>query len=406
MDAWRIKMCLQSGLLSESTYALDMLNILLFDDSSVGYFCLNQWPGLLDLLLEHFKKCLSDVFDEPYPKEEKEEKDVVEVDLGRVAQPIDPNMKTILLNNTTNYTLMSRKGHPVKLVDRPDDIFVHDNVKEWDTRGDPNRGNILAEIPTDPWHTTTDHILPPFQGEFGQIPFHMRLSDKDDLSKVSEEAIESKAKSPPPDETPPPDEAPPPAKNSEKRRRTKTLSDVISRIKKDSSEANKALESTDDKVKTEVVSEITDREDKPSIDLKVSVNGECGDKNQPNSAVKSDSTIGKSDNELITDSGDSSPAIHDAVGGSKRRRISDFEDEAYTRDEASLLLLTESQDNIGKRCVCISNILRSLTFIPGNETEFAKSSSFLALIGKLLLLYHEHPLRTQKTRNYDREVSS
>lgn len=390
-------MCLQSGLLSESTYALDMLNILLFDDSTVGYFCLNQWPGLLDLLIEHFKKSLADLFDGSYPQEEKVE-DNIEIDLGRVAQPIDPNMKTILLNNTTNYTLMSRKGHPVKLVDRPEDIFVQDNVKDWDIRGDPNRGNILAEIPSDPWYMTADHILPPFQGEFEKIPFHMRLSDKEESRKNFEENNERQVQSPRPEEAPPPDELPPPAKNSEKRRRTKTLSDVISRIKKDSSEATNTLESTDETVKTEVVSEKTDREEISSIDLKLSVNGECGDKNQLDSVIKPDPTI-------KPDPVDQDSVIHDPAGSLKRRRITDFEDEAYSRDEASLLLLTESQDNIGKRCVCISNILRSLTFIPGNETEFAKSSTFLALIGKLLLLYHEHPPRTLKTRNYDREVS-
>ncbi|KAJ8952544.1 hypothetical protein NQ314_007513 [Rhamnusium bicolor] len=370
VDAWRIIMCLRSGLLSESTYALDMLNVLLFDDSSVGYFGLNQWPGLLDLLIEHFKRSLSDMFEKPLDKSEEDE-----VDLGGVITPIDPNLKSVLLNNTANYSLMSRKGHPVKLVERNEDIFVQDNVKDWDTRGDANRANTLAELPCDPWYTTTDHILPTFQAEFGHIPFHMRLNDSGSSCNVSQD--EWKRKMTPSDDTTPPDEAPPPAKNSDKRRRTKTLSDVISRIKKDSSEVNDMLMlDTTDKVKTEVAN----CEEQPSIDLNISVNDECSE------------TKGQS--------------VHDPSGTLKRRRISDYEDEAYTRDEASLVLLTESQDNIGKRSVCLSNILRSLTFIPGNETEFARNPIFLALIGKLLLLHHEHPPRTQKTRNYDREGES
>ncbi|CAH1103271.1 unnamed protein product [Psylliodes chrysocephalus] len=399
VDAWRIIMCLRSGLLSESTYALDMLNVLLFDDSSVGYFGLNQWPGLLELLMEHFKCSLSDMFDGPYPREEN--LDEPEVDLGGVTKPIDPNLKTIILHETTNYTLISRKGNPVKLVDRPEDIFVQDHVKDWDTKGDPNRANILAEIPSDPWYTSADHILPPFQAEFGHIPFHMRLdddktkfkqelkeeedddaasaaADADDAAEAAEAAAtddddsensKRKIKSPPPDETPP-DEAPPP-KICDKRPRTKSLLDVIYRITHDS-ETSEAT----NKIKTEVLSEKVNCEESPSIDLNISVNGECGDRGQ---------------------------SVRDPSGTLKRRRISDYEDEAYTRDEASLMLLTESQDNIGKRCICLSNILRSLTFIPGNEIEFARSGTFLALIGKLLLLHHEHPPRTQKTRNYDRE---
>ncbi|VEN57389.1 unnamed protein product [Callosobruchus maculatus] len=373
VDAWRIIMCLRSGLLSESTYALDMLNVLLFDDTSVGYFGLSQWPGLLDLLLEHFKRNLADMFDGPYPREDNDENQ--EVDLGSVVKPIDPSLKTVVLNNTTNYSLVTRKGHPVKLIDRPEDIFVQDNLKDWDTKGDTTDASILAEIPSDPWHTSSDHILPPFQAEFGRIPFHMRLQDKPDKEREEQEdqgeEVERRAKTPPPDEAPPPTNT---TKNGDKRRRMKTLSDVISRIKKDSSEA------TETTVKTEVVSEMN-CEEQSSIDLNISVNGECGESKEQ---------------EL-------QEVIKDPAGNLKRRRISDYEDEAYTRDEASLVLITESQDNLGKRCVCISNILRSLTFIPGNETEFSKSASFLALVGKLLLLHHEHPPRTQKTRNYDRE---
>lgn len=38
VEAWRIMMALRSGLLAESCWALDVLNILLFDDNSVSIF--------------------------------------------------------------------------------------------------------------------------------------------------------------------------------------------------------------------------------------------------------------------------------------------------------------------------------------------------------------------------------
>uniref|UniRef100_A0A347ZJA3 Putative OSA1 n=1 Tax=Reticulitermes speratus TaxID=60591 RepID=A0A347ZJA3_9NEOP len=101
--------------------------------------------------------------------------------------------------------------------------------------------------------------------------------------------------------------------------------------------------------------------------------------------------------------GGSGLRIRDPAGTLKRRRMSDYEDECYTRDEASLYLVTETQDSLARRCVCLSNILRNLTFVPGNEVEFAKNATFLGLLGKLLLLHHEHPTRTHKQRNYDRE---
>ena len=38
-------MALRSGLLMETTWALDTLNILLYDDNSVAYFGLGNMPG-------------------------------------------------------------------------------------------------------------------------------------------------------------------------------------------------------------------------------------------------------------------------------------------------------------------------------------------------------------------------
>lgn len=49
-EAWRVMMSLKSGLLAESTWALDTINILLYDDSSISTFNLCQVrPALLFL---------------------------------------------------------------------------------------------------------------------------------------------------------------------------------------------------------------------------------------------------------------------------------------------------------------------------------------------------------------------
>jgi hypothetical protein len=42
-------MALRSGLLMETTWALDTLNILLYDDNSVAYFGLGNMPGQYSL---------------------------------------------------------------------------------------------------------------------------------------------------------------------------------------------------------------------------------------------------------------------------------------------------------------------------------------------------------------------
>ena len=61
VEAWRIMMSLKSGMMAECTWAIDTLNILLYDNNTISYFHLGQLPGLLDALLDHFRKCLIDI---------------------------------------------------------------------------------------------------------------------------------------------------------------------------------------------------------------------------------------------------------------------------------------------------------------------------------------------------------
>lgn len=63
IEVWRLLMCLKSGLLAESSWAIDVLSILLNDDSTLMYFGLQHTPGLLEAVLEHFKCCLNELFD-------------------------------------------------------------------------------------------------------------------------------------------------------------------------------------------------------------------------------------------------------------------------------------------------------------------------------------------------------
>lgn len=56
-------MCLKSGLLAESSWAIDVLSVLLNDDSTSLHFGLQHMPGLLEVVLEHFKCCLNELFD-------------------------------------------------------------------------------------------------------------------------------------------------------------------------------------------------------------------------------------------------------------------------------------------------------------------------------------------------------
>ena len=79
-----------------------------------------------------------------------------------------------------------------------------------------------------------------------------------------------------------------------------------------------------------------------------------------------------------------------------------LEEENFQPDCASLNLVKESKDNLGKRAIVVSTIFRNLSFVPGNETLLSSNPGFLAICGKMLLHHHWHPPRTSKQRNYNR----
>ena len=204
-DPWRIFMALRSGLLVESTWALDVLNILLFDDSSVAYFGISNLPGLLNLLLDHFQKSLSDMFDTETSKklgygwsslqnglknDEEDGESAVkrepmtngnchrddEVDLGSVTDIPNPEERILVLSSSANYTMSSRKGMPVKIQPADDDVFVLTHKKNWDRVANYEYHRDTC-VGGDPWtigHTDPDpheYIMDTFQAEFANIPF-------------------------------------------------------------------------------------------------------------------------------------------------------------------------------------------------------------------------------------------
>ncbi|XP_014677449.1 PREDICTED: trithorax group protein osa-like, partial [Priapulus caudatus] len=75
---------------------------------------------------------------------------------------------------------------------------------------------------------------------------------------------------------------------------------------------------------------------------------------------------------------------------------SGLEDEAYRPDEASLVAVADGDEHLVRRCVTISNIVRSLSFVPGNDAEMSRQRGLLHVVGRLLLLRHRHDDRRPK----------
>lgn len=432
VDPWRIFMSLRSGLLAESTWAIDVLNVLLFDDTSVAYFGLVHLPGLLNLLLEHFQKSLADMFetqtmtnvaaikdasddecnktggdnnklssnlisnsdtsdtrcnklDIEMPANREDENS--SVDLGAVTDIPNPNEHLVVLKSTFNYSMQSRKGVPVKLQDSSNDIFVMDNHRSWDKIS--NRDCFLkATIGDDPFNVgqepnSIEYIMNSFKAEYAHIPFarFIKTTKNVDGSEKVRKPTE-----------PRPSAAKRMRLSSEEEREVEEMTRKLYNAPKQAISNNAVL-------KKEANPDADCRQ--VDMELEKLTNGPTPENGVIEAEIKAEK---KEEPETEVEVGfNVKDTLRDPAKSLKRRRVSDYEDECYTRDEASLHLITDSQDSLARRCICLSTILRNLTFVPGNEMEFAKSTTFLSILGKLLLINHEHPIRTKKQRNYDRE---
>lgn len=86
-----------------------------------------------------------------------------------------------------------------------------------------------------------------------------------------------------------------------------------------------------------------------------------------------------------------------------KRPYADLEGESWSPDEASLSTTTEGQDWLAKRVMATGTVIRNLSFVPGNEDLMSHSAPLLALLGKTILLHHNHPRRAPPTAHYDRD---
>ena len=405
VDGWRLVMSLRSGLLMESSWALDVINVLLYDDHSFTYFGLGNMPGLLEALLEHWRATLISMFEitedlelgtdqdrklrakrrlaimgEKYTKKRKcsrkikeetdkedslfaksdsenEEEDDTTDDygLGMVSNNLtNPEDKCVVLSslpNGQNFSKRPRFGEEdIEVISKPDELFIMEREQEkeenncsWDL------SNVDCASGSSHWlhggGNPTDHIITSFTAKHTLSEFVRVLKESKHLVKleVAEDSV-----------------------NGDVGIKPSVNGDSI-----DPSECKK--ESNTDEIKphrSENNAEGNNQDPKEDIVEKI---------------------------QRLT-----GIVFRDPDAARKRWHSESLEDENYMKDEPSLHLISDCHDNIGKRAVCISTILRNLSFVPGNEYELSKSPGFLAIVGRLLLLHYWYPQRTNKQRNYDR----
>lgn len=445
LEAWRLMMCLKSGLLAESTWALDVLSVLLYDDSTVLYFGLSHLPGLLETLMEHFRRCLSLVFstcdDLELGYESKAEKEEVSEPerpwylLDRDAPVKDPLEGLIVPTQIDicdrmsvltgpSFTWRTRCGKAVRT--RPDDdgsLHVVDGEKRWD---------VHEGFTASPEHwqlgggEITAHIQTCFESDTNNVRFVRLLTP-------SKKNVEHKVNASPPKvvattTTPTTNQDQSRSKLSEllakqkaancKRDPVVLIEDIRSKIKLESGRV--------DHIKQEVKEErhSNDRkreEEKEEASKKVEENKpeaevvqESETKPEQTTTTTPEAVESEKEEEVVlSKEGDSECRTEEKVfprlreeRPRKRPLPESLEEEAYCRDEPSLCVVSEAREALGRRCVCISTLLRNLSFVPGNDAEMSKHAGLLVVLGRLLLLRHWHAPRRGAPRHFDQEENA
>lgn len=425
-EAWRVMMSLKSGLLAESTWALDTINILLYDDSSISTFDLNTLPGLLELVVEYFRRCLIEIFgilreyevgdpgqrtlldpdalkrdfdstEEEEPRaedmdqeeddeEEEEEREterpahVKEEEVqeqcsesrGRDEKAEDEDRKSKASSSEQTGSSQSLPAHerpkqaskfdkfPLKVV-RKKDPFV---------AGQANNHGKLQEFDSGLLHwsagggDSTEHIQTHFEPHKDFLEPRERIPVPPMLlrRRVPEEDLREYC-----------------FPTEEEKRKNQ-----------DEEEGPKETPSSEKSASTAAVSE------------KASSSPDTEEKRKTDSETKTVEKGAKSHQE----NNRPIPSFGSASTQQAQPTSTILEDEPHSKDEGPLIALANWQDSLARRCICISNIVRSLSFVPGNDHEMSKHPGLLLLLGRLILLHHRHPERKQAPLTYEKDEDS
>nr|XP_029514307.1 AT-rich interactive domain-containing protein 1A-like isoform X2 [Oncorhynchus nerka] len=410
--AWRVMMSLKSGLLAESTWALDTINILLYDDNSISTFNLCQLPGFLELVVEYFRRCLIQIFgilkeyevgdpgqrtltdphaaDEDWSDEELPEQE----DMEEEEDEEEDDERKSNADTTTSSQQVQVKKEEEEEKSTPEKSTVEEEERE---------GGESSSTSSPPQNLSLLQEKPKQASKFDKLPIKM-VRKKDPF---------------------------PGGRSSKLGRRQSFDSGLIhwSIGGGDTTEHIQThFESRSDllKQRKQVLPSATESR-KVAVPPTVSENPE--ETTKPDKEEQTTKTSTPTTPALVTATIDDvlsarpGSVTEEAVRGAaeeqkenrgqflyslrqaqqSRRNITILEDEPHSKDETALSTLSDWQDALARRCVCVSNIVRSLSFIPGNDLEMSKHPGLLLLLGRLVLLHHRHPERKQAPVTYEKE---
>lgn len=433
-EAWRVMMSLKSGLLAESTWALDTINILLYDDNSISTFNLCQLPGFLELVVEYFRRCLIEIFGI-----------LKEYEVG------DPGQRTLIDPNAAEDS---------------DDELPMPEGEDMNSDEEDEEDEEVEETKTNP---DTSSLVQVKEEEEEEENSHKDKSSEDEEEEKERESSIKEANtstsgfshdpsihSEKPKQASKFDKLPIKVVRKKNPFRLNRLSKLGQRQSFDSGLIHWSVGGGDttEHIQTHFESRMELLKQRKQTTAatdsrkKVKVNGTAGAENpekpkstgddkvrqqqpqfsEPHKSPTKTTTpplpIGAPVTATIDDVLSARPgSVTEEVvrGGAEeqkengkylfsinpdlqsRRNIKILEDEPHSKDETPLSTLSDWQDSLARRCICVSNIVRSLSFVPGNDLEMSKHPGLLLLLGRLVLLHHRHPERKQAPVTYEKD---
>lgn len=334
-------MSLRSGVLSETTWALDTLNIMLHDDRTVIYFSLKHHNNLCNILTDHLKQCLHDIFGVNFGALSVYTSEHKGADLCTGAEEFAVGMMDIL---TSDYDVLTDKKR--KCDDQDEGSSSHCPIPV---------AAVYSKCYTG-FTDTTIYVqthIPSHDDDHSNTAHYCSQNSNERENKKVVQCI---------DETP----------TSELLRREGICLNKNSTVKGEESIIDKGI---------------------------VNKNEECKINNGKEVNVKEETTMECDENLNGGHSNSTESKIDNVLCGSEICEELQEENEIYSSEEVPLCLTRSHQQSLQARCLCVSNILRSLSFIPGNDTEMSRSHGLLRVLGRLLLLHHRHIVRSTSKKS-------
>lgn len=357
-------MSLKSGILADSTWALDTLTILLHDETTHGYFNLKHHHSLLNTIVDHFKVILNAIFDIEFEDTEK----YLSGHEGK-----DPSQDMVKeKDNITTESLL-------KACQLDYDVLAEEELKS-ETSTKSMEGNGL---------------MIPIAGLFDSKK--MKLGKSDDLSHISIPTMEDIF--------------------FPKKRTNLNIMPESERLKLDQELLLQRVDQTPVSVllqREALLSKIPlhrfgrlshsprrrERNFFGEMRRRESASEDQGSRkysSSRNDLMNPRESLRKSPDlefSLVGKSTSSSPDKKEPVHSPILRE----ESETHRRESLPLWSVSPAREQLESRCRCISNILRSLTFVPGNDVEFCQHSGVLIILGKLLMLHHHHFIHSKNKK--------